>query len=97
MDQRVEQLEQNMSSLMSSNQQLMEKMFEIYAKLSTIPINREEGEGSHSRSGKCTEGRGHADGGLNNNNHQYTPRTVKLDFPRFKGVEDLTSSICRAE
>ena len=97
MDQRVEQLEQNMSSLMSSNQQLMEKMFEIYAKLSTIPINREEGEGSHSRSGKCTEGRGHTDGGLNNNNHQYTPRTVKLDFPRFNGVEDLTSWICRAE
>uniref|UniRef100_A0A2N9GX58 Integrase catalytic domain-containing protein n=1 Tax=Fagus sylvatica TaxID=28930 RepID=A0A2N9GX58_FAGSY len=61
MDQRVEQLEQNMSSLMSSNQQLMEKMSEIYAKLSTIPINREEGEGSHSRSERRTEGRGHTD------------------------------------
>jgi hypothetical protein len=97
MDQRVEQLEQNMSSLMSSNQQLMEKMSEIYAKLSTIPINREEGEGSHSRSERRTEGRGHTDGGLNNNNHQYTPRTLKLDFPRFNGAEDPTSWICRAE
>uniref|UniRef100_A0A2N9HT66 RNA-directed DNA polymerase n=1 Tax=Fagus sylvatica TaxID=28930 RepID=A0A2N9HT66_FAGSY len=96
MDQRVEQLEQNMSSLMSSNQQLMEKMFEIYAKLSTIPINREEGEGSYSRSKRRTEGRGHTDGGLNNN-HQYTPRIVKLDFPRFNGAEDPTSWICRAE
>jgi hypothetical protein len=97
MDQRVEQLEQNMSSLMSSNQQLMEKMSEIYAKLSTILINRKEGEGSHSRSERRTEGRGHTDGGLNNNNHQYTPRTVKLDFPRFNGAEDPTSWICRAE
>uniref|UniRef100_A0A2N9H3T1 Retrotransposon gag domain-containing protein n=1 Tax=Fagus sylvatica TaxID=28930 RepID=A0A2N9H3T1_FAGSY len=43
------------------------------------------------------KGRGHTDGGLNNNNHQYTPRTVKLDFPRFNGAEDPTSWICRAE
>jgi hypothetical protein len=93
----MEQLEQNMSSLISSNKQLMEKTSEIYAKLSTIPINREEGEGSHSRSERRNKGRGHTDGGLNNNNHQYTPRTLKLDFPRFNGAEDPTSWICRAE
>ena len=46
MDQGVEQLEKTMGSLMSSQQQLMEKMAEIYAKVVTMSSNREEGKGS---------------------------------------------------
>nr|POF01502.1 hypothetical protein CFP56_45303 [Quercus suber] len=57
MDQRVEQLEQNVSSLVSGQQQLIEKMADIYAKISELSSRREEGEGSHVASGKRPEGR----------------------------------------
>ena len=57
MDQRVEQLEQNVSSWVSGQQQLIEKMADIYAKISELSSRREEGEGSHVASGKRPEGR----------------------------------------
>nr|POF00120.1 hypothetical protein CFP56_19082 [Quercus suber] len=41
MDQRVEQLEQNVSSLVSGQQQLIEKMADIYAKISELSSRRE--------------------------------------------------------
>ena len=57
MDQRVEQLEQNASSLVSGQQQLIEKTVDIYAKISELSSLREEGEGSHVASGKRHKGR----------------------------------------
>lgn len=88
MDQRVEQLEQNVTSLLTNQQQMLEKVTELFTKLNSFNSHREEGEssrsqprGSHNQWGN----RGSQQGGTN---QSYAPRSVKLDFPRFNGSED---------
>ena len=96
MDQRVEQLEQNVTSLLTNQQQMLEKVTELFTKLSSFNSHREEGESSHGRplgSNNQWGNRGSQQGGTN---QSYVPRLVKLDFPRFNGSEDPTSWICRA-
>lgn len=31
------------------------------------------------------------------NHNQFLPKTIKLDFPKYDGKEDLMSWVCRAE
>ena len=50
MDQRVEQLEQNVNSLLTNQQQILEKVTELFAKLSSFNSHHEEGENSHGQS-----------------------------------------------
>ena len=77
---------------MSNQQQLMEKMVDIYAKVVMMSSNRKEGESSQSRNNKRPKGSSHT-----SHYHSYTPHLVKLEFPRFNEVEDPTNWICRAE
>ena len=97
MDQRVEKLEQNVDSLITSHHQMKEQLAEILTVLGKLSSHRDEGEGSH-RSGKNSEGRIPTNGGHSgsSNNQSYAPR-LELDFPRFNGTEDPTSWLCRAE
>lgn len=56
-DQRVEQMEQNISSLMKGQQQLVERMTGVFDKLARLSASRDEAEGSHTVSGKRPMGR----------------------------------------
>lgn len=47
----------------SSRQLAMERLTDIFAKLGALSSNREEGEGSQNRSGKCPMGSTQADKG----------------------------------
>ena len=47
MDQRVEQLGQNVNSLLTDQQQTLDKVTELFAKLSSFNSHREDGEISH--------------------------------------------------
>ena len=96
MDQRVERLEETVNSLQSNQQQILERLSEMFNKLSTMSTNHEEEEASHGSGRKYNWG-GHLDGShTNGSNQSYAPR-VKLDFPKFNGGEDPTSWLCRAE
>uniref|UniRef100_A0A2N9EXV4 RNA-directed DNA polymerase n=1 Tax=Fagus sylvatica TaxID=28930 RepID=A0A2N9EXV4_FAGSY len=96
MDQRVERLEETVNSLQSNQQQILERLSEMFNKLSTMSTNHEEGEASHGSGRRYNRG-GHLDGShTNGSNQSYAPR-VKLDFPKFNGGEDPTSWLCHAE
>ena len=98
MNQRVEQMEQNTSSLMKGQQQLVERMIEVFDKLATLSANRDEADGSHTASGKRPMGRDYQEGNhFGGSHHSYAPHLVKLDFPKLNGTEDPTSWICRTE
>ena len=97
MDQRVEQLEQSVSSLQANQQQILERLTELFNKFSTVTARWDEGETSQGQSRRRNEqGSFHSGAHTNGSNQAYAHR-VKLDFPRFNGGEDPTSWICRAE
>ena len=97
MDQRVEQLEQNVTSLLTNQQQMLEKITELFTKLSSFNSHREEGESSHGQPRGSHNQWGNRGSQQGETNQSYAPRLAKLDFPRFNGSEDPTSWICRAE
>ena len=59
MEQRVDQLENNVTSLLSNQQQLLERVTEIFNKLEAMNTHREEGESSHSVRGFHHKGGNH--------------------------------------
>ncbi|CAL5328511.1 unnamed protein product [Camellia sinensis] len=86
---------------------MMKEMQEMFAAMNTrldhITTNqvRDPRESSHNQN-QSIGGRTLGSGGTNrevrsNSASQYLPKTMKLDFPRFNGIEDLTSWVCRAE
>lgn len=103
MDERVEKLESNVGSFMTSQQQILEKINELFGKLNSKDsplktiIEREEGE--HSNVPPPDQRRSENTMGCRQNNTQqsYIPRLTKLDFPRFNSTEDMTSWVCRVE
>ncbi|KAA8544487.1 hypothetical protein F0562_022473 [Nyssa sinensis] len=102
MDQRVEKLETEVGSLTTGQQQILEKITELFDKLSsqTIPpsLEREEGENSMAPLQNHGGRSGNIIGTRQNGSQQsYAPKFVKLDFPRFNGEEDTTSWVCRVE
>lgn len=50
-------MEQNISSLMKGQQQLVERMTGVFDKLARLSASRDEAEGSHTVSGKRPMGR----------------------------------------
>uniref|UniRef100_A0A2N9IK08 Integrase catalytic domain-containing protein n=1 Tax=Fagus sylvatica TaxID=28930 RepID=A0A2N9IK08_FAGSY len=91
MDQRVEQLEQSVSSLQANQQQILERLTELFNKFSTFTARWDEGETSQGQSGRRNEqGSFHSGAHTNGTNQAYAHR-VKLDFPLFNGGEDPTS------
>ncbi|KAA8538347.1 hypothetical protein F0562_027830 [Nyssa sinensis] len=103
MDQRVENLEQTMQSLSTGQQELLNRMADMFEKLSTRMDNlanntaREHGESSQAPN-QTVGGQQHSNNGNGiGSSSSYVPRLVKLDFPRFNGGEDPTSWLCRAE
>ena len=96
MDQRVEQLEQSVSSLQTNQQQILERLTELFNKLSTFSTPHDEGETSHTSGRWFGHGIHHDGSHTTNNNQSYAPR-LKLDFPKFNGGEDPTSWICKVE
>ena len=94
MDQRVEQLEKHVSYLLSTQQQIVKRIVEIYSKLASLSFHHKEGENSNH--GKHLEGRGSHSGLHLGSGHSYAPR-LKLNFPWFIGIEDPTSWICWVE
>ena len=103
MDQRVEKLESDVSSLMTGQLQILDKINELFGKLNfknSLPeanIEREEGE--HSNAPHHDQGRSRNTMGSRQISTQqsYVPRMIKLDFLRFNGSEDTTSWVCRVE
>ncbi|KAA8517478.1 hypothetical protein F0562_017771 [Nyssa sinensis] len=104
MDSRVERLEQDVGSLMTGQQQVIEKITELFDKLAALtdqstkqPV-REQAESSQNQQ-RANVGRFNGNGGSqqSGSNCSYTPKLVKLDFPRFNGGEDPTSWLCRAD
>ncbi|CAL5377841.1 unnamed protein product [Camellia sinensis] len=106
-EQRLRKLEIDVNSLATGQERMMKEMQEMLAAMNTkldhIMTNqvRDPGEGSHNQN-ISVEGRTLGSGGTNrevrsNSAPQYLPKTVKLDFPRFNGIKDLTSWVCRAE
>ncbi|KAH9766092.1 hypothetical protein KPL70_002068 [Citrus sinensis] len=103
MDQRVEKLESDVSSLMTGQLQILEKINELFGKLnsknSLLEVNMEREEGEHSNAPPHDQGRsGNTMGSRQiSTHHSYVPRMIKLDFPRYNGSEDTTSWVCRVE
>ena len=103
MDQRVEKLESDVSSLMTGQLQIMEKINELFGKLNSknsLPeANMEREEGEHSNAPPHDQGRsGNTMGSRQISTQQSSvPRMIKLDFPRFNSSEDTTSWVCRVE
>ena len=68
MEQRVDQLENNVTSLLSNQQQLLERVTKIFNKLEAMNTHREEGESSHGARGFHHKGGNH--GSQNNGSNQ---------------------------
>eukprot|EP00268_Persea_americana_P002743 TRINITY_DN10847_c0_g2_i2.p2 TRINITY_DN10847_c0_g2~~TRINITY_DN10847_c0_g2_i2.p2 ORF type:complete len:145 (+),score=23.88 TRINITY_DN10847_c0_g2_i2:142-576(+) len=104
MDQRVEQLEQAMASLSTGQQGILSQMTEMFdqltARVEQIATQTGQESGDNSRApSRGNGGRNNGQGGFQHpgSTSSYAPKLVKLDFPRFKGGEDPTSWLCRAE
>ncbi|KAI9199008.1 hypothetical protein LWI28_025853 [Acer negundo] len=101
MEQRVDKLEQDGSSLVSGQQQIPEKMTEMFENMrmqmeQALHHQGGNGEGTSTQApSKAIMGRPSVNGGPSL--LSYTPKLVKLDFPRFNGGEDPTSWLCRAD
>ncbi|XP_028055574.1 uncharacterized protein LOC114259749 [Camellia sinensis] len=108
-EQQLGQLETDVNSLATGHERMMKEIQEIFAAMNTrldhIMTNqvRDPGESSHNQNQSVRgPGRTLGSGGTNrevrsNSAPQYLPKTVKLDFPCFNGIEDPTSWVCRAE
>ncbi|CAL5416547.1 unnamed protein product [Camellia sinensis] len=106
-EQRLRQLETDVNSLATGQERMMTEMQEMFEAMNTrldhITTNqvRDLGESSHNLN-QSVGGRTLGSGGTNrkvrsNSAPQYLPKTVKLDFPRFNGIEEPMSWVCRAE
>ncbi|KAA8529846.1 hypothetical protein F0562_034385 [Nyssa sinensis] len=103
MDSPVERLEQDVGSLMTGQQQVIEKITELFDKLAALtdqstkqPV-REQAESSQNQQ-RANVGRFNGNGGSQQSGYcSYTPKLVKLDFPCFNGGEDPTSWLCRTD
>ncbi|KAK1373085.1 hypothetical protein POM88_029278 [Heracleum sosnowskyi] len=98
-DDRVQRIEQSLESLSSGQNEIMLQVREMFDRLSTRveniatkPTVNFEGESSRARR-TVDLGGSHR---LNSSSY-LLPKTMTLDFPRFNGVEDPTSWLCRAE
>ncbi|KAL4198642.1 hypothetical protein AMTRI_Chr03g47010 [Amborella trichopoda] len=88
MDQRVEKLKDDVSSL------------NLFEKLSLRPANIEPEVGENLKAPFQNHGvrPGNSNGNRQNGSQQFcAPKLVKLDFPRFNGEEDMTSWTCRVD
>ncbi|KAI9182262.1 hypothetical protein LWI28_023696 [Acer negundo] len=97
MDSRVEKLEADVNSLTIGQQQILDKLNELSIQFNTRasiqPTNCPpdlEGENSQAPLQSPNRRMGGTNGTSQQGSH-YAPRFVKLDFPRFKGEEDITS------
>ncbi|KAL4204037.1 hypothetical protein AMTRI_Chr01g130200 [Amborella trichopoda] len=100
MDQRVKKLEDDVSALNVGQQHIMDKLNELFEKLSSRPANIEPEVGENSRAPLQNHGirPGNTNGNCQNGSQQsFSLKLVKLDFPRFNGEEDMTSWTCRVE
>ncbi|CAL5370639.1 unnamed protein product [Camellia sinensis] len=104
---RLGQLEIDVNSLPTGQERMMKEMQEMFAAMNTRLDNimtnqvRDPGESSHNQN-QSVGGRTLGSGGTNrevrsNSAPQYLPKTVKLDFPCFNGIENPTSWVCWAE
>ncbi|KAL4191127.1 hypothetical protein AMTRI_Chr07g28190 [Amborella trichopoda] len=83
MDQQVEKLEDDLSSLNVGQQHIMDKLNELFEKLGSHSANIEPEVDENSRAP------------LQNHEQSFPSKLVKLDFPLFNGEEDTTSWTCR--
>ncbi|XP_021596642.1 uncharacterized protein LOC110603250 [Manihot esculenta] len=97
MDQRVELLEQSVQSLSGGQEGIAKRLEELFSQLNSW-MDRLS---IQSSPGKGVESEAHTPESRTNltcsGSTSYTPKLVKLDFPRFDEKEDPTSWVCRAE
>ncbi|KAL4187830.1 hypothetical protein AMTRI_Chr09g40760 [Amborella trichopoda] len=100
MDQRVEKLKGDVSSLNVGQQQIKDKLKELFETLSsksgtTKTEKRENSRTPLSNHGERSE---HTNENCQHGTQQsFVSKLVKLDFPRFNGSEDTTNWTCRVE
>ncbi|KAJ0096274.1 hypothetical protein Patl1_28900 [Pistacia atlantica] len=96
MDKRVEQLEKEVQSLSGGQQTIINQLKEFFSQLNTRidQISRQEGE---SFGAKTRLSGAHGSSSGDGSHSTYTPKLVKLIFPRFNGQEDPTIWICQVE
>jgi hypothetical protein len=91
----VEHLEHTVTSLVTSQQQNLKQITELFIKLNTLSPIKKKGKllmlryenGKHKAETAMTHG----------TQHSNVPKMVKLDFTRFDGREDPTSWLCCTE
>ncbi|KAF2308907.1 hypothetical protein GH714_023416 [Hevea brasiliensis] len=98
MDQRVEQLEQTVQSLSGGQEGIAKRLEELFSQLNVrmdrLTSQSSQGKGIDSDTATPESRiRPNSSGATSS----YTPKMVKLDFPRFDEKEDATSWVCRAE
>uniref|UniRef100_A0A2C9UNY7 Ty3 transposon capsid-like protein domain-containing protein n=1 Tax=Manihot esculenta TaxID=3983 RepID=A0A2C9UNY7_MANES len=97
MDQRVELLEQSIQSLSGGQEGIAKRLEELFSQLNS----RMDRLSIQSSPGKGVESEAHTPESRTNLTRSrstfYTPKLVKLDFPRFDEKEDPSSWVCRAE
>ncbi|XP_021596651.1 uncharacterized protein LOC110603257 [Manihot esculenta] len=97
MDQRVELLEQSVQSLSGGQEGIAKRLEELFSQLNS----RMDRLSIQSSPGKGVEYEAHTPESRTNltrsGSTSYTPKLVKLDFPRFDEKEDPSSWVCRAE
>ncbi|TXG65836.1 hypothetical protein EZV62_007111 [Acer yangbiense] len=97
MEERLQHVEHSVSSLSEGQQQILERITELFQRL---PVNEgprtvhEVGEGSMAPTGARDSNGNQRTSSLF---HLYALKLVKLDFPRFNEKEDPTSWLCRVE
>ncbi|KAF2305961.1 hypothetical protein GH714_009164 [Hevea brasiliensis] len=98
MDQRVEQLEQTVQSLSGGQEGIAKRLEELFSQLNVrmdrLTSQSSQGKGIDSDTA-IPESRIRPNSSRATSS--YTPKMVKLDFPRFDEKEDATSWVCRAE
>ncbi|KAL6196687.1 hypothetical protein ACLB2K_032301 [Fragaria x ananassa] len=99
MDSWVEKLEADVSSLTTSinalamdQKNIMDQLAEVVLQLRFRPVNEEGEKSINSKQVFDNRSEGGRNGGPT-----YNPKTVKLDFSRFRGGEDTPSWVCKAE
>ncbi|EXB30998.1 hypothetical protein L484_016859 [Morus notabilis] len=97
MQDRMAKLEETMAALATSQKEMLGHITERMEQLSqqVSAKSKDEGEHSANKGGSRTS----VNSGINQlgSLHNYVPKTLKIDFPRYDGRDDPTTWVCRAE